>query len=963
MTNGNDNNGSISLWGTGVSAGNLGAFDPITYSTASKVTFTNGVGTTQAASNNYKWAVGSNSGPLTAAYLGGTILLGPTSDANAGTYTIASLANNNTVLKLSGAGSAAIVADTKNGQNSLTWTACLPGYDWAVGSNSGPLTAAYLGGTILLGPTSDANAGTYTIASLANNNTVLTLSGPGSAAITADSKNGQASLTWSAVAPLLTTVTVTGLTGVTSGNCASTITLSGSSHPVDNGTFTVLSCGAGTATITTGSQVNDSSGTITWQGGGETSSNYTAVSSLWSSLGTYDQIILPCSHSSGFVNTMSAANQTLFYEWMGQGGKAFADHWTANGLFVPQNYPASNGNTAFTKWVDTATFNSTGGPQQDQSGQVLTPEPPLASGYGYTVAVPTNISGTGWISSDHLNGVLSPTVIISTTPLDGQDWASTAGTPELIPSGLVGLTNANDNNGSIVLWGTGVSAGNLGAFEPITYVSATSTKFTNAAGTTQAASNNYKWAVGSNSGPLTAAYLGGTILLGPTSDANAGTYTIASLANNNTVLTLSGPGSAAITADSKNGQNSLTWTAWVQGTVTITGLTGVTPAMAGDTITFFGANNVGNDGAFKILTAAAGSVTISNLTGAVGETTTTGAWMVTNPAAAVTLDTARSNFVTWLTAENAYAGNTPAAGCGTETTGVCTPTPVNDEAQNRERGHCVPVAHGLHNVGRLQPEQRSVRQLGLGAGGELLPHLLGRRARRRTGPALRPGRRQGPGVRPCHGERHARRHEPRRWQQLPQRLQLDECPEREREGVRVPLLRALGVRHRRRTNPVLGAARSPRAPRADADDLHADLRGHLPGGDRGPVGLLRVPGGGPSGDEHRLHCPDRAGQLGIAGDLPAVDARERHDGERDHLGMDPLGVQRQLGPRGVLGLHDGGRRARVLAGVAQPHHHLQPDGDDVAGAPELAAARTTACRASSASRAGPLALRGFVAGG
>ena len=168
------------------------------------------------------------------------------------------------------------------------------------------------------------------------------------------------------------------------------ITFSGAANAVNNGAFTITGVPSATqVTITNTAAVGTdaNNGNISW------TIATTAValpdsSTLWPSMSTYDEAILPCGGQTSDVATLGGtgktAQQTDVYNWLKAGGRLFGDHWSASGLLVP----TTSGGNAVAPWNTTSTFQGTfqSAPGSSMSGRV-------APGGG--ARLPSRTSGPG----------------------------------------------------------------------------------------------------------------------------------------------------------------------------------------------------------------------------------------------------------------------------------------------------------------------------------------------------------------------------------------------------------------------------------------------------------------------------------------------------------------------------------------------------------------------------------------
>jgi hypothetical protein len=236
--------------------------------------------------------------------------------------------------------------DARNGTANIHWAAAGP---------TGPLTAGFIGGTLTLGGGATAgNNGTFPITGVPSSSS-LTITDANAAV---DTKNGQSSLTWTATGP--GSLTISGLSGLSAADVGSTLTLTGAFDAGNNGSFTIVSVPSATqATISNANAVglDKNNGAISWTVTAATVS-LPASSTLWGSLSTYDQIVLPCGGVSSDVATLGSTGkttqQTDVYNWLKSGGRLFGNHWSAFGLMVP----TTSGGYSVSPWNATSTFEN-----------------------------------------------------------------------------------------------------------------------------------------------------------------------------------------------------------------------------------------------------------------------------------------------------------------------------------------------------------------------------------------------------------------------------------------------------------------------------------------------------------------------------------------------------------------------------------------------------------------------------
>jgi hypothetical protein len=358
------------------------------------------IGTPPAVANGTGWVVSAGTSPalvtnLSTANNSGT---SETVSIAAGTVTVAGLsglsgadvggyltiwggtkAGNNgsfPILTVNGAGTSVTISnpgaapnDGNNNSFNFHWAAAEPG----------PLTAAYVGGTLTLdGTFFDGNFGTYTIASVPTPSSVTVTSGLNAG----DVRNGDSNVTWTATTP--GALTISGLSGLSAAYVNSKLTLSGTfSNAANDGNFTILSVNAaGTAvTIDNPSAVgpDKNNGAINWSVPATAGAPLPASTTLWGSLGNYDEVILPCGGQGSDVATLggpgNTAQQADVYNWLMAGGRLFGNHWSAFGLLVP----ATSGGYAVSPFNATSTFQA---PFQPSIGSTMTGR--VAPGGGIT---------------------------------------------------------------------------------------------------------------------------------------------------------------------------------------------------------------------------------------------------------------------------------------------------------------------------------------------------------------------------------------------------------------------------------------------------------------------------------------------------------------------------------------------------------------------------------------------------
>jgi hypothetical protein len=280
---------------------------------------------------------------LTSAYKNGTLTIwGGASAGDNGSFPILTVPSA-TSATITNGGAA---NDARSGSNSFHWAAAGP---------AGPLTAAYVGGTLALGGGQSAgNTGSSFPITSAPSSTSVTIT---NASAAVDAKNGQSTLTWTATGP--GSLTLSGLSGLTAAYVGKSITLSGAFDGGNNGSFPIVSVLSATqVTITNANAVGSdkNNGAIAWSIP-STAASLPDSTTLWPSLGTYDEVVLPCGGQTSDVATLgsggtSTTAQTDVYNWLKAGGRLFGNHWSAFGLLVP----GTSGGNSVAPWNATSTF-------------------------------------------------------------------------------------------------------------------------------------------------------------------------------------------------------------------------------------------------------------------------------------------------------------------------------------------------------------------------------------------------------------------------------------------------------------------------------------------------------------------------------------------------------------------------------------------------------------------------------
>ncbi len=244
------------------------------------------------------------------------------------------------------------------------------------------------------------------------------------------------------------------------------------------------------------------------------------------------------------------------------------------------------------KFMGGATEMSTGGASRIQlfqdTGTGAVTDPALSGTMASVGTPPLTASGTGWVVES-----VGPPVLVTNLSVNTSGTKETiAKGPPVTVTGLAGLSSAWAS-GMLSIWG-GKTAGNNGAFPILTVPSATSVTITNPAAAADANNNttSFHWAA-AEPGILSAGFVGGTLALnGGATSGNKGTFPITGVPSSSS-LTIT---NAAAAVDANNGKTSVTWTATGPGSLTISGLSGLTPAYVGSKITLSGAFNATNNG-------------------------------------------------------------------------------------------------------------------------------------------------------------------------------------------------------------------------------------------------------------------------------------------------------------------------------------------------------------------------------
>jgi hypothetical protein len=300
-----------------------------------------------------------------ATYVGGTLTIwGGLMAGNNGSFPI---------LTVNGAGTSATITNPSAANDFLNGSAF---FHWAAAEPTGPLSAGFVGGTLTLsGGATAGNNGTFAITG-APSSSSLTITNTNAAV---DTRNGRSSLTWTAVGP--GALTISGLSGLSASDVGSTITFTGAFSLANNGSFTIVSVPSATqATIDNPNAVgpDKNNGAISWTIAGSPVA-LPASTTLWGSLGSYDEIVLPCGGQGSDVATLggpgNTAQQTDVYNWLKAGGRLFGNHWSAFGLLIP----ATSGGYSVPPWNATSTFQT---PFQSALGSTMTGR--VAPGGGIT---------------------------------------------------------------------------------------------------------------------------------------------------------------------------------------------------------------------------------------------------------------------------------------------------------------------------------------------------------------------------------------------------------------------------------------------------------------------------------------------------------------------------------------------------------------------------------------------------
>jgi len=572
------------------------------------------------------------------------------------------------------------------------------GGHYAAAENAGAVVAGMVGGTLTLsGAATGANNGTFPILT-APNSYEVTINNAGEVA---DNNSGTAGAAWCATeAPY--TVTLTGLTGL-SAAVGDLITISNSTTASNNGSFTILSTSGTQVTYANalGGCTDAHNGSIHWSVASATPTNtfrfpmyvdtgtpditdsigntaLPSAANLWPVLSTYNAFIAGCGGTGSQMWGLSGANQAKAYAFMEQGGKVFVNHWAENGMFVPSGLQGGFASAPFNAVAEYAAIP--GNPNSLMTGRVA-PGNMTRNGTTAAVNVPLKKTGKYWITQtpgQQGNAATVTTVILPTTTKTGTNWAATFTGPSTLD-----LTNnttlaAAYDNGFVALWGGATPAGDNGIWpiQAAGYVSATNVKLTDATGATHVATGN--WAAAEPVGTLGAAgtFSGGTLVLaGGATAGNNGTFPILSQPNAYEV-TVTNMNAAY---DGNNGKAAATWTATAPGTFTISGLTGMGPADVGASITFSGAATGANNGTF-IIQSVINATTITITNGGAVTDANNGSINWTETIVTNTGNAGQQQFESWLVNQGAYTGQPAVCNTVPQTTGVCTPTPVDNFA-------------------------------------------------------------------------------------------------------------------------------------------------------------------------------------------------------------------------------------------------------------------------------------------